>query len=79
VTAIAVAVMKIFGNQGILLTFAVIAVLIAAIYLYQNKLLYMPGRSLLIQTFLGLHMLLKTTLLATGTHRSTRSRLLMLR
>ena len=43
VTAVAVAVMKFFGNQGILLTFALIGAMLAALYFFQNKLLYMPG------------------------------------
>ena len=44
VTAIAVSIMKIFGNMGILITFALIGIFLTVLYLFQNKLLYMPGK-----------------------------------
>ena len=43
VSAIGASIMKIFGNKGILITFLILGLLLLAIYLFQNKLLYMPS------------------------------------
>ena len=74
VSAIAVAFMKIFGNQGILITLAIIAALLTALYFYQNKLLYMPGRTCPIQIFRELLTLPKKTLKAIVILQSIRLR-----
>ena len=74
VSAVAVTVMKILGNQGILITIAILAALLVALYFYQNKLLYMPGSSFLIQTSQGQRIPLKTTPRVTGIRPSMRLR-----
>jgi hypothetical protein len=50
--AVGVGIMKIFGNKGILITLTIIGLILGALYLFQNKLLYMPGTSLSIKLFL---------------------------
>lgn len=45
VTAVGISLMKIFGNKGILITIGIIMSILFLIYKFQNKLLYMPGKS----------------------------------
>lgn len=41
---IGVAIYKIFGRKGIIITCGLITLVLLLVYFFQNKLLYMPGK-----------------------------------
>ena len=48
VLAIAASIMMIFGNKGILVTLGIMALILLALFKFQNRLLYMPGKIFII-------------------------------